>query len=1040
MSIFKIVTPFIYWSLIIIWFYIFVFYLRKFLSQKKSDRFLKLLLVILAIDAFRTLFESFYFGAWFTSLSEMLPLSVYNYLSQPQIVFFPKLFNLTVSLLILVIIIRKWLPEEAERINNFDKEITNRTKELKESEAYNRALFENTEIGLALTSMDGKMVDVNPAFSKILGRSIEETLALNYWEITPKKYYKEEQEQLVSLEQNQKYGPYEKEYIHKNGSLIPVRLQGKIIERKGIKYIWSSVEDISKRKLAELSIQESEKRFRSIFEQSASGMCLTGLDGKLLQVNEPLCKMLGYSKDELENKHFNSITFPDDITVGNEAVHQMLVGNSKKAAFEKRYLHKSGNSIWVRINSVLLRDEKGDPQYFITQMEDVSQRVNADTQLKTSENKYRALVEQSLAGIYIFNEVGFLYVNDQFCEIFGYTREEVYTSLKPTDVIAIEDRKMADENVHERLSGEVKSVRYIARGNHKTGKRLWVEIHGTHIDLEGENVVTGTVLDITDRKKAEEEVLQSEARFKSMFNNALFGAVMYRLIRDDEGKAIDFLHLEANESLQKHLGADPKRIVGKLASEIVSKDEAEFTTKTFEHVVNTGQPCTYEHYYETYERTIEITAFQLDGDLFVSTFFDISERKKAENKIMESEERFRKVFEEGSMSMATADFTTGVFLDVNKALCKFLGYSKEELIQHTFIDVTHPDDVAIDIEAVKEISAERMKEHQIEKRYLKKNGEVVWANRALTRLTRPDGTFYALAMIEDITERKIAEQKLKMLNEELENRVVERTSELEIKGNELSQSQAALMNIVEDLNEKSLELKQKAIQLEAVNKELEAFSYSVSHDLRAPLRGVHGFTQILMEDYADKMDDEFKRICTIIWENSHKMGQLIDDLLAFSRLGRVDIQKSPIDMKKMVTSMFFEITNEKSRMNIHLIMDELAAANGDPAMLKQVWVNLLSNAIKFSSKQNEIMITISSIKEKEKTVYCIDDNGVGFDMKYVNNLFKVFQRLHSVKDFEGTGVGLAIVHRIIVRHGGAVWAESAIGKGAKFYFSLPNIS
>jgi len=263
MEIFKIITPFIYWILIVIWFYFFIFYLRKFLFQKDSDKFLKILLIILAIDAFRTLFESLYFGAWFTSLSELLPLSIYTYLSQPQIVFIPKIFNLIVSILIFVLIIKKWIPEETQRIDNFNKIIRNRTKELKESEEYNRALFAQTAIGLALTSMDGNLIDINPAFAKIIGRSVEETLKLTYWEITPKKYSEQEQAQLDLLNKKGEYGPYEKEYIHKEGHLIPVSLQGKIITQKGINYIWSSVEDIRERK----KVEEEIKKMNAELEQ-----------------------------------------------------------------------------------------------------------------------------------------------------------------------------------------------------------------------------------------------------------------------------------------------------------------------------------------------------------------------------------------------------------------------------------------------------------------------------------------------------------------------------------------------------------------------------------------------------------------------------------------------------------------------------------------------------------------------------------------------------------------------------------------------------
>ncbi len=379
-------------------------------------------------------------------------------------------------------------------------------KKLIESEAYNRTLFNQSPIGLALTNMEGKLIDVNDAFANIIGRTIEETLKLSYWDITPKKYKERENEQLESLENKGSYGPYEKEYIHKDGHLVPVRLQGLIIEKDGIPHIWSSVEDITESKQSELRIRESEEYFRTIFEQSASGMCITSIDGVFLQVNYPLCEMLDYSVQELKGKHFNEFTFPDDAKIGSKAVAEMLKGEKKKAIFEKRYLKKSGQPIWAHVSSALLHDKKGNPKYFITQIEDISPRMISDAKLISSENKFKALVEQSLTGIYIFEKENFIYVNKRFCEIFGYSEDEILAGMKPTDVISIEDRERADENVKRRLEGETQSVRYTAKGNHKNGKLLWVEIHGTHIQIEGKNVITGTVLDITKRREAEKEI------------------------------------------------------------------------------------------------------------------------------------------------------------------------------------------------------------------------------------------------------------------------------------------------------------------------------------------------------------------------------------------------------------------------------------------------------------------------------------------------------------------------------------------------------
>jgi signal transduction histidine kinase len=256
--------------------------------------------------------------------------------------------------------------------------------------------------------------------------------------------------------------------------------------------------------------------------------------------------------------------------------------------------------------------------------------------------------------------------------------------------------------------------------------------------------------------------------------------------------------------------------------------------------------------------------------------------------------------------------------------------------------------------------------------------------------------------IQDITKEKQIQDEINQLNNELEKRVFERTA-----------------------------------QLEEANRELEAFSYSVSHDLRAPIRAIHGFTHILLEDYLPNLDEEGKRVCAIIQENAVKMGQLVDDLLKFSQLNRADIQFSVIDMNNLGNAIYSELTTPERRQEIDFQIGIVHPAWGDQLLLRQVWTNLISNALKFSSRSTNVRIRISSEKQNDFVVYCIQDNGAGFNMKYKDKLFGVFQRLHSSKEFEGTGVGLAIVQRIIHRHGGKVWGEGETNQGASFYFSLP---
>jgi light-regulated signal transduction histidine kinase (bacteriophytochrome) len=258
-----------------------------------------------------------------------------------------------------------------------------------------------------------------------------------------------------------------------------------------------------------------------------------------------------------------------------------------------------------------------------------------------------------------------------------------------------------------------------------------------------------------------------------------------------------------------------------------------------------------------------------------------------------------------------------------------------------------------------------------------------------------------LVLINDVTDRNRNERAIRELNLKLEERVKARTSELE-----------------------------------AANKELEAFSYSVSHDLRAPLRAVDGFSQAVLEDYGDELPEEGRNYLQTIRNGAQRMGALIDDLLTFSRLSRQPLEKQPTASTAMVRDVLDELGSPKDGREIDIRVDDLPPCQADPRLLKQVWMNLLSNAIKYTGRSDNPKIEVGSKLENSEHVYFVADNGVGFDMQYAHKLFGVFQRLHRAEEFEGTGVGLATAQRIVHRHGGRVWADSTPGHGATFCFTL----
>jgi PAS domain S-box-containing protein len=269
-------------------------------------------------------------------------------------------------------------------------------------------------------------------------------------------------------------------------------------------------------------------------------------------------------------------------------------------------------------------------------------------------------------------------------------------------------------------------------------------------------------------------------------------------------------------------------------------------------------------------------------------------------------------------------------------------------------------------------------------------------------LREPDGRRFVLETNRDVSDRKRADDAIRKLNQELEQKVIERT-----------------------------------LGLEAVNKELEAFAYSVSHDLRAPLRHMVGYAELLQKNAAAVLDEKCRRYTSMIVESTKRMGTLIDDLLAFSRVGRVELQKAPVPLEQVLREALSEVRQETDGRTIDWKIAALPGVRGDRSMLRLAMVNLISNAVKFSHTRPRPEIEIGCTHGKDETVVFIRDNGVGFDMKYVHKLFGVFQRLHRVEEFEGTGIGLATVQRVIHRHGGRVWAEGAVDGGATFYFSVP---
>jgi PAS domain S-box-containing protein len=747
------------------------------------------------------------------------------------------------------------------------------------------------------------------------------------------------------------------------------------------------------------ALRESEERFRRTFELAGSGLAHIGMDRRFIRVNRRLCEILGYPELELLKLRGKDISHPEDSDVINQQRPRLYAGEIDEVRLEKRYLRKDGSVVWVQFAMVVERDAEGQPKYEIAIYDDITARRHAEEALRQSEERFRRTFELAGSGLAQVSLDGrFLRVNPRLCEILGYSESEL-RALTVKDISHPEDRDLVDGPRARVVAGELDSARLEKRYLRKDGKVVWMSLAiAMERDANGRALYAISVLDdVTSRKHTEAALRDMEAHWRSIVNSANEGLLVYDRALNVTG---------ANLAAERILGLPLEKIIGAPGFTsllpCVREDGSPLpeNDRPTRRTVRAGQALTgvvvgIKRPQGAMTWLSVNTAFlRRPGEQqhygMVSTITDISARREAEERLRQSEELFRKTFELAASGVAHVSLE-GKFMRVNRSLTEILGYREGELIGRSVKEISHPEDRDVTDAQRALIRAGSRESVRFEKRYLRKDGGVVWVSLGVALVRNAAGApQYEVAIFDDITERKHAEAALHEAHEELKRS----------------------------------------------NSELEQFAYVASHDLQEPLRMVSSYTQLLGRRYNEKFDADAREFMGYIVDGATRMKQLIEDLLAYSRVGTKGKDFKPVELEKSVRRALANLKAAIDESGAAVSYDPLPTLPADEVQLAQVFQNLMGNALKFRSPSAP-RIHVGVTEKQDEWEIELRDNGIGIEPQYFERIFMVFQRLHNKGEYPGTGIGLAIVKKVVERHGGHIRVESKPGEGSAFIFTLP---
>jgi PAS domain S-box-containing protein len=753
--------------------------------------------------------------------------------------------------------------------------------------------------------------------------------------------------------------------------------------------------------------RESERTYRLVAENISDVVWVLDAESlRISYVSPSVFPLRGYTAEEVLNQDITQLLTPQSLDHLRQVLEERLA--AFRQGFDRTYCDgieqgcKDGSTVWTETSTRFVRNPDTGRVEIYGNSRDITARRQAEAALHKSTERYRSLFENMLHGYNhcrVLIEDGtvtdfrVLAVNPAFLKMSGLSEQQVVGRRLSELIPGIRQTNP------ELFSG---CARVAASGRPERSEN-WIPSLGRWYAVSTFSPAPGEFVaifdDITASKQAEQALRDSEERLRLTCEAA--GAGLWSWDRAT-GKSF------WSDHIWRLFGLEPGSVEPSFEAwhSVVWPEDADYAAQILLTAVRQGRPLNGEWRVRLSDGTTRWlmargqAVFAPDGAItgYRGINIDITARKQVEEALRDSEERFRLLVEHASDAFFLFDYD-GHFLAVNQQSCESLGYSRQELLAMSIIDVEPDFDLAA---ARLRWDALTVGQPVTRRGVQQRKDGSRFHFEVRTTTCNIQGRRLYVALVRDVTEHEQAKHSLEQMNQLLEQRVAERTAELV-----------------------------------ASNAELESFSYSVSHDLRAPLRAIDGFSRSLVEGYAQALDATGLSYLERVTRAAERMGRLIDDLLNLSRITRAELTRVPVDVSRLVQTLFDELRRAEPDRAVELLAEPGIVLQADPRLLRILLENLLGNAFKFTTRQTPARIEFGSRTEDGHRRVCfIRDNGAGFDMNYAHKLFGPFQRLHSAREFPGTGIGLATVQRIVNRHRGRVWGEGQVGQGATFYFSL----